>query len=102
MLGKNVVARTKNFISHTHTHTHTHWTTAIPSLLACGGEGNDRRTTKVLSSRLRITCGETKKAINGCNNASFHSIPLQLHRLKLEIVKCSSCTVVLQKAMHVK
>ena len=23
MLGENVVARTKNFISHTHTHTHT-------------------------------------------------------------------------------
>ena len=49
--------------SHTHTHTHTHTlthrTTAIPSLLACGGEGNDRRTTKVLSSRPRITCGET-------------------------------------------
>ena len=37
MLGENVVARTKNFISHTHTHR----TTAIPSLFACGGEGNN-------------------------------------------------------------
>ena len=38
----------------------THRTTAIPSLLAYGGKGNDRRTTKVLSPCPRIKCGETK------------------------------------------
>ena len=32
--------------SHTHTHTHTHRTTAIPSLLACGDEGNDNLSTQ--------------------------------------------------------
>ena len=43
-----------------HTHTLTHRMTAIPSLLACGGEGNYSpaaarvMTTKVLSPRPRI------------------------------------------------
>ena len=62
---KVVAARTEKLCTHIHlhtqSHTHTHRTTAIPSLLAYGGEGNDRQTTKVLSSHPRITCGKTNK-----------------------------------------
>ena len=49
-------ARTEKLGTHTHslTHTHSHRTTAIPSLLAYSGEGNDRMTIKVLSSRPSI------------------------------------------------
>ena len=36
--GEKVAAKTENLVSHTHR------TTTIPSLLTCGGEGNDNDT----------------------------------------------------------
>ena len=38
---KVAAAKTENTHTHTHSLTHTQRTTAIPSLLAYGGEGND-------------------------------------------------------------
>ena len=40
---KVAAARTEKLCTHSHTHSLTHRTTAIPSLLACGSEGNDNR-----------------------------------------------------------
>ena len=45
---KVAAVRTEKLGTHSHTHSHTHTlthrTTAIPSLLACGGEGNDNQS----------------------------------------------------------
>ena len=38
-------------LTHSLTHTLTHRTTAIPSLLACGGEGNKNKSSKQIISK---------------------------------------------------
>ena len=51
---KVAAARTEKLGTHSHTHslTHslTHRTTAIPSLLACGGEGNEKHKVRTLAT----------------------------------------------------
>ena len=65
--------------THTHTHTLTHRTTAIPSLLACGGEGNDNQST-VDCSRVR-----TRIRVRGwVRGSTVYGIPLRGLRRRLQ------------------
>ena len=47
---KVAAARTEKLGTHSHTHSLTHRTTAIPSLLACGGEGNEKHKVRTLAA----------------------------------------------------
>ena len=48
---------------HTESGKYTGLSYTIPSVLACSGEGDDRMTTKVLSSRPRIKCSKTNDQV---------------------------------------